>query len=218
MKLKKRKIAVIGGLVVLGFVVGLAGLFLAVLPQRSKAHDLDSQIAALQAQLVSMPATRHQPAVRAADLFALARAMPDKTDMPSIVLDLARAATTSRVTLNSITPSAPVPQPDGSLAVPLNVSVTGSWAHVGAFLRTLRLEVRTTKKDQKLLVAGRLFVADSVQLTALPTGSIQATLALDAFSYGVIPAATTSTDTTATTTTSSSSGSVQAAGATGSAG
>lgn len=204
------------GLVALGIVVALAGLLIAVLPQKSKSHDLDSQIAALQTKLVSLQAGGSRaPAIRAADLFALARAMPDTIDMPSIVLDLARAAAASHTTIASITPATAVAQPDGSLAVPVRVEVTGTWAQVTSLLHGLRQEVRTTR-EQKLRVAGRLFVVDNVQLTSSAAGGVDAVLSLDAFSYGVPPVVTASTDTTSTTT--APSGSVQAAGAGGSGG
>lgn len=217
MKGKRRQLVTVIGLVALGAVVGLAGLFLAVLPQQSQASKLDTQIASLQTKLVSLHAGSHNgPAIRAADLFSLARAMPDTTDMPGIVLDLSHAAAKTGATLVTITPGAPVVQVDGSQALPLTVDVSGTWSQVAGFLRALRLDVQV--KGQKLEVAGRLFVADSVQLNGGAGNQVTASMVINAFMYGVAPVATTSTGATSTTTTSSSSGSVSAAGATGSSG
>jgi hypothetical protein len=217
MKGKRRQVVIVAGFVGLGLVVGLAGLLLAVLPQKSKADRLDAQIASLQTKLVSLHAgPRRGPAIKAADLFSLARAMPDSADMPGIVLDLAHASSRSGAQLLTITPGAPIVQTDGAQALPITVVVGGSWTQVAAFLRALRLDVQV--KGQKLKVGGRLFVADSVQLTgASGRQEVQASLVLNAFSYGIAPVVT-STDTTSTTTTSAPSGSVQAAGASGSAG
>lgn len=218
MKAKRGQLLTSLSFVVLAVVVGLAGLLLAVLPQRSKTHQIDGQIAALQTKLATLHASSSRaPALRAADLFQLARAMPDSTDMPSVVLDLARAAGQSKVTLTSITPSAPLVQTDGSSAVPIHVVVDGKWAGIASFLRTLRLEVRAT--GEKLSVDGRLFVVDNVQLSTTGTDAVEATLNVNAFSYGVAPPPVdTSTTGTTTTTQSPPSGGVQAAGATGSTG
>jgi hypothetical protein len=216
---KRRQIAIVAGFVGLGVVVGLAGLLLAVLPQTSKASHLDTQIASLQTKLVSLHARPQRgPAIGAADLFSLARAMPDTADMPGIILDLSHASARSGAQLLTITPGAPLAQTDGSQALPITVVIGGSWTQVAAFLRALRLDVHL--KGQKLKVGGRLFVADSVQLTGASGNKqeVQASLVLNAFTYGVAPVVTLSTDPTATTTTTTTSGSVQAAGAPGSAG
>lgn len=218
MKVKRGQLLTSLCFVALAVVVGLGGLLLAVLPQRSKTHEIDRQIAALQTKLATLHGgAGRTPAVRAADLFQLARAMPDSTDMPSVVLDLARAADRSKVTLTSITPAAPLVQTDGSSAVPIHVVVDGKWVGIASFLRTLRLEVRAT--GEKLSVDGRLFVVDNVQLATTGTDQVSANLNVNAFSYGVAPPPVdTSTTGTTTTTQSSPSGSVQSAGAPGSTG
>jgi hypothetical protein len=171
-----------------------------------------------QAKLVALHATPTRvPVIPAADLFAIARAMPNTTDMPGILLDLSRASAATGVAIQSITPTAPVVQTDGSSAIPINLVVNGKWPSIAAFLRRLRLQVRVD--GNKLHVAGRLFVVDKIQFAANGSSpDLQATLALNAFTYGEAPPVTTSTDTTQTTTTSSSSGSVQAAGTPGATG
>jgi hypothetical protein len=221
MKAKHKNLLTLVGLVGGGVVVGLAGLLLAVLPQSSKAHDLAGQVAAAQTQLASLHGTpSHAPALRAADLFQLARAMPDNSDMPGLVLDLATAATRATVTLTSIAPSASVVQTDGSTAIPMRVTVDGKWDGVGRFVRNLRQNVRAS--GQKLTVTGRLFVVDNVSVVSgTSKAEVEATLTVNAFMYGVpLPPVTTDTTgaTTGTTTTATPPGSAQAAGATGGAG
>ena len=187
------------------------------MPQRSKASKLDTEIATAQAKLVSLHGRRRGPVIRAAELFQLARAMPDDADMPGIVLGLARAADATSVALSSIQPGAGVVQPDGSTAVPLSVVVDGKWSGVTAFLRALRSEVQV--KHGTLKASGRLFEVDTLAISS-GTGSseIEATLGVRAFSYGTaplpVPTDTTSTGTTTTTT----SGGTQAAAAPGSTG
>ena len=227
MKAKQQQLIAVVGLVALGVVVGIAGLLLAVLPQRSKVHSLDAEIAQTQAKLASLRSQSHRgPVIKAAQLFELARAMPDSTDMPGLIVDLSRAAADAKVSLLSVGPLPAVPQTDGASGVPLRIQITGSWTEIASFLHALRSNVRVNGGG-KLFVDGRLFTVDTVQLapnapatgtpgdTSGPKGELTASLSVNAFSYGVpvTTTTTTSTDTTATTTTTS--GSVSAAGSTG---
>lgn len=227
MKAKRQQLFVVVGLVALGVVVAVAGLLLAVLPQRAKAHSLDAEIAQTQSKLVTLRSQTHRgPVIKAAQLFQLARAMPDSTDMPGLIVDLSRAAADANVSLVSVGPQQAVVQPDGASGFPMRVSISGSWNGIADFLHALRSNVRVNGGG-KLFVDGRLFTVDSVQLapnaTAVgapgvatgPKGELTASLSVNAFSYG-LPAPTTAatTDSTGTTTTTTS-GSVSAAGSTG---
>jgi hypothetical protein len=231
LKAKKQLLGVLG-LVGLGVVVGLAGLLLAVAPQRTHAASLDKKIVAAQAQFASLHARSGRgPDLHAAQLFQLSRAMPDDADMPSIINDLSRAAARSSVSILAFTPSPTVVQTDGATAIPLQLTVTGNWHGVSSFLRALRTDVRVGKSS--LEVSGRVFVVDSVTLSLagsgaapstaggakVPSGELSAALTLDAFTYGV-PAPPVSTDTTSTSTTTTPAppGSAVASGSTGSAG
>lgn len=215
-KLKRSQIIACAGLGALAIVVAAAGFLLVVSPQQSKASRLDAEIAATQAKLATLHGRSRGPAIRAADLFQLARALPMTADMPGIVLGLARAATSSSVKLTAIQPvGTSVVQSDGALAYPVKVVVDGSWGGVTQFMRDLRLEVRVN--GAKLNATGRLFVVDNVQIaTGTGTSEVEATLNVNAFTYGVLPPPTdtTSTDTSSTTTTSSSGGAL-ASGSTG---
>lgn len=227
MKAKQQQLIAVVGLVALGVVVALAGLLIAVLPQRSKAHSLDAEIAQTQAKLASLRSQAHRgPVIKAAQLFQLARAMPDSTDMPGLIVDLSRAAADSKVSLLSVGPQAAVAQTDGASGLPLQIHIMGSWNAIANFLHALRSNVRVNGGG-KLSVDGRLFTVDSVELapnapatgasgdTSGPKGELTASLSVNAFSYGVpIPTTPISTDTTSTTTTTTS-GSVSAAGTTG---
>jgi Tfp pilus assembly protein PilO len=236
-KANRQQLILVIGLVALGVVVAVAGVLLAVLPQRSHVRKLDAQIATAQTKLATLRAeSHHGPLIRAAQLYQLARAMPNNTDMPGLILDLSRAAQDSRVTLLSVGPGQAIVQPDGSSGLPLKVTISGSWNDITAFLHALRSNVRVN--GGKLSVDGRMFTVDNVGLAPNaatagapapgtsgtpgvatgPKGELTATLSVNAFSYGVPPLPTVTTTTNGTTTTSttpSSSGSVSAAGSTG---
>lgn len=228
MKAKRQQLIAVIGLVALGVVVLVAGLLVAVLPQRSKAHNLDLEIAAAQAKLASLRTQTHRgPVIKAAQLFQLARAMPDSSDLPGLIVDLSRAAADAKVSLVSVAPQTAVPQLDGASGLPLKIEITGSWNGIAEFLHELRSNVRVNQGG-KLAVDGRLFTVDSVQLVPNATGSptagtpsgpkgeLMGELSVNAFTYGIpVPTTTTSTGTTTTTTTTTTSGSVSAAGSTG---
>jgi Tfp pilus assembly protein PilO len=207
---------VIGGLGALALIVALAGFLLAVRPQVSKTHKLDDEIAAAQLQLAGLrtAGTPKKPDIRAAELFQLARAMPDAPDMPGLLLELSRLADVSDVELAGLQPGQATQLTDGAMALPLQITVQGSWENVTRFLRNVRHNVRALAGG-RLAVAGRLLDVDSIQISPAGTGSaIQAVLAVNAFQYGVAPAPAPTT----TTTTSSGSTDQQAAGTTGGSG
>jgi Tfp pilus assembly protein PilO len=212
----------IGGLVLLGVVVALAGYLLAISPQSSKAQSLDGQIAEKQQQYLTLHEVRlgRNESLHAAELFQLSRAMPDTDDQPGIMLELSRLATASSMKLMAVGIQPRVALTDGSSAVPLNVSIDGSWTNLARFLRAMRNEVQVRGKS--LAIGGRLFTIDQIAITpsANTNGSIEAQLRMNAFDYGAPPSpsatAGVTANTTTSTTTTTSSGSQQAAGAPGS--
>ena len=189
------------GLPVLGLLIGLIGYFVLVSPQKGKSHRATEQIQALQAQLLELHRKPPKPvSPQAVDLFRLVKAMPDTNDMPGILRDLSRLARSSKVTIQTVTPTAQVPLLLGYGALPLTVALEGKFSNVSTFLARMRSQVRVGEKTMH--VTGRLLVPNQVQLTSSKDGAtVIATLSLDAFVYGVAPPAPTST--TDTTTTSS---------------
>jgi Tfp pilus assembly protein PilO len=212
------------GLPIFGLMLGLIGNFALVAPQKSKAQQLDAQVQAAQAQLAAsrQPAKTQKPAkapkpvkaptpqsVQAADLFRLTKAMPDSNDMPGVLINLSILAASSSVDLQSVTPSAIVALSQGYGALPLAVVIQGKFEHVADFLRRLRQQAVIGKKG-KLVVNGRLFLANEVAMTSTDGVTVSATLNLDAFVYGAgLPAPapavgpTGAAGTTSTTTTPS---------------
>jgi Tfp pilus assembly protein PilO len=215
----------IGGLAFAGVLVAVVGYLMVISPQGKKASSLDTEIATKQAQLDALhgPGATNKPSLHASELFQLARAMPNTDDQPGILLELSRLANASNVTLVAVSFQPRVAQTDGSSALPVGLTVDGSWAHFATFVRLVGNEVRT--KGSSFSIGGRLFVVDSIQITPnknIP-GTIEAILTMSAFDYGAPPsptatagAATSTTTTGTTTTTATTSGSQQAAGTSGS--
>jgi type IV pilus assembly protein PilO len=223
---KKLKPPVLIGLVVAGvLVVGLAGWFALVHPQGSKLKALKAEEASVQQQIddqrAKTAAARGAPRIHFADVYRLAKAMPDKTDMPDLLLELSQLARDTGIQFDSIEPQA-AESLSGYTVVPINVSFNGNFFNLADFLYRLRTLVDV--HNARLDATGRLFSVDTLTFSEAPQKfpRIQAQLVIDAFVYGTsvagatpgvaaAPAATdttstetTSTDTTATTTTDSS--------------
>ncbi len=204
--------ATIAVVVVAVLLVGFAGWFMVIRPQGSKlsnlkaeARNVEDKIAAYQQQVA---AARSAPKIEVADVYRLAKAMPSKTDMPDLVLELSQLARDTGIRFDSISPQ-PI-APIGSYSVlPISVTFNGNFYNLADFLYRLRSLV--TVHAGRLDATGRLFAVDTLTFneSELKFPQIQATLVIDAFIYAAAPApvapptapATPSTTTAATTTT-----------------
>jgi type IV pilus assembly protein PilO len=199
-------IAIVVGAVL---VVGLAGWFLLVRPQGGKLNDLKREAADVQLKIDAynqqVAAARSAPEIEVADVYRLAKAMPDRTDMPDLVLELSQLARDTGIRFDSITP-----QPISSLGpyqvLPISVTFNGNFYNLADFLYRLRSLVSV--HAGRLDATGRLFSVDTLSFNESPLKfpQIQAALVIDAFVYGAgtpAPAIVPPTDTTATTTTTS---------------
>jgi type II secretory pathway pseudopilin PulG len=194
------------GLIVLGFAVaGLGGWFMLIGPQRSKATELDTQIAdannAISAARALTLEAKKGAQIRVADLFRLTKAMPDQTDMPGILLQLTQVAEDSGISFEQITPSTTATPVSGYLAIPITVEFRGNFYDLSDFLYRLRnlVDVRRGALD----ATGRLFAIDSIEFAeASPPGfpEIRAHLVIDAFVFGTGTAPTVPGPTGAPTT------------------
>jgi hypothetical protein len=215
---KKRKLspaATAGIGIGVTLLIAVAAWFLAISPQRSRAADLDKQIAEVETQITQarsaqMEAANFKP-IKAADLFRLTKAMPADSDMSGVLLELSRVAGETGIVFQSITPGPT--SPAGVFRVqPIDVVFTGDFYALSDFLYRLRNLVAVQKG--RLIANGRLFAVDKFQFVEGDSGfpSIKAALTISAFLYGTgpvagaptTPVAPTSTDTTSTDTTSTS--------------
>ena len=189
-------------------IVAVVGYFLVVKPKQDASGSLDGQIAELQTQVDAAftarpqgPDAAPQVAIRAADVFKLTKAMPNRDDMPGIMLELNSVASASGVEFRSITPAAPLPQ-TGYLAVPINLTFVGSFYNLTDFL--FRLRNLVVVRDGDLQARGRLFSLDSLAFHAGPNGfpEIEAALTVTAYVYSATtPEGTVPTETAPSTTT-----------------
>lgn len=182
---------VVIALIVVGFVVaGLGGWFVLIGPQRSKATELDTQIAdtnnAISAAHALTLEAKKGALIRVADLFRLTKAMPDQTDMPGILLQLNQVAEDSGISFEQITPATTAIPISGYLAIPITVEFQGNFYDLSDFLYRLRnlVDVRRGALD----ATGRLFAIDSIEFAEAPPPpgfpEIRAHLVIDAFVFG----------------------------------
>lgn len=222
--MKRNKIpqsAQIAIVVVVLLFVAVAGYFVLIRPQRSKAAELTTQIASTEQQIqearVADLRFKHTPKVRVADLFRLTKAMPDQADEPGIILQINEIARATGITFDSISPQAATVV-SGYQAIPITLVFQGSFYDLSDFLFRLRKLVDVNRGE--LDSTGRLFAVDTVNFDegdrSFP--QIKATLTVDAFVFGAStlagsaaePAAastpSTASPTTPTSTTTQSTG------------
>lgn len=198
-------IAIIVGSVLL---VGFAGWFLLVRPQGGKLADLKRQTADMQQRIDAynqqVAAARSAPKIEVADVYRLAKAMPDRTDMPDLVLELSQLARDTGIRFDSIAPQ-PLVSLGAYQVIPISVTFNGNFYNLADFLYRLRSLVSV--HGGRLDATGRLFSVDTLTFNESPLRfpQIQASLVIDAFVYGAgaptPPPVAPTTTTTATTTT-----------------
>jgi hypothetical protein len=209
-----------GAIAILLLIFAYAGHSMVVAPQGVKAAKLQKKADAVQVQIFKRQAEirkgLHPPTIETADLFKLARAMPDRTDMPGIILTLSDLARSSGIKFDLIEPVPGGAVPSGSYATDrIHLLFNGDFYGLSDFLYRLRSLVAV--HDGKLDATGRLFNVDTVTFNVLTDSfpKISAELFVNAYVYGsAAPPATTAPTTTSTTTTTASDGTTPPAGAT----
>ena len=87
---------------------GFAAWFLLVHPQSGKVANLKRQATDVQEKIDAynqqVAAARSAPKIEVADVYRLAKAMPDKTDMPDLLLELSQLARDTGIRFDSISP------------------------------------------------------------------------------------------------------------------
>ena len=220
-EVKQLKPPVLIAIVVAGVLVfALGGWFALVHPQSGKLKELQAQSQSLQQQIddqrAKTAAARGAPKIHVADVYRLAKAMPSKTDMPDLVLELSQLARDTGISFDSISPQ-PVAAVGSYSVLPISVTFNGNFYNLADFLYRLRSLV--TVHAGRLDATGRLFSVDTLAFNEgqAKFPQIQATLVIDAFVYAAAPASvpaatppaatTTTGSTTETTTTDESSSS-----------
>src|SRR2546421_11148362 len=178
--------ALIGIMVGAVLVFGLAGWFLLVRPRGAQLKDLKPQTADVQSRIGAyrqqVAAVRAAPKIEVADVYRLAKAMPDRTDMPDLLLELSQLARDTGIRFDSISPQASAPIAN-YMVLPVSVTFQGNFYNLADFLYRLRSLVSV--HAGRLDATGRLFAVDTLTFneSALKFPQIQATLVVDAFVY-----------------------------------
>ena len=196
-------------------IVAAVGWFALISPKQARSSELDDEIADLQTKLtlVSRPTPQDEPPrveIDVADLFKLAKAMPDRDDMPGILLELNSTALSTGVEFRSIQPGAPLTR-GAYYAMPITLTYAGNYYDLADFL--FRLRNLVTVRDGVLDASGRLYTLDAIEFKEGEKGfpAVDAVLTISAYSFGtsptagVTPAAATTTSATETTATGTTS-------------
>ncbi len=220
---RRSKGAQIGAAAALVAAIAVGGWFLLVKPTRQDAKKLAVEIAAVETQVAKRKEELAKPyaqvEIRASDLYRLTRAIPDRSDMSGVLLQLDRLAKGNKVKLQAVSPGSPVAGA-GFDELPIAVEVRGRFADVSSFLGAAQRLTRVKKGH--LDSTGRLYVIKSVNLAqdaerGFP--SVSGQLGLSAYVFtGIAPALPTApqADTTGEqppTQSASPAGSTEAAGA-----
>jgi Tfp pilus assembly protein PilO len=185
-------------------------------PKRAESGRLDAEIAELESKIAAgakqaTAAQEPEARINVADLFRLAKAMPDAEDMPGIILEVNSIASSAGIEFLSIQPQ-PAVAAGSRRALPLTLTFEGNYYDLTDFLYRLRTLV--TVKDGKLHASGRLYTLDALDMHEAKTGfpHIEAVLTVSAYAFGTgapaaappaapAPGAPTETATSETTTT-----------------
>lgn len=211
----------VAGAAVAVLLVAVAGYMLLVSPQKAEATKVQKQVVAEQGAIVQrraeLRAGLHPPTIETADVYRLARAMPDRQDMPGIILTLSEVASEAGIHFSLIEPqTAPLPGAGAYQTYRIHLQFSGDFYGLSDFLYRLRSLV--VVHDGKLEAAGRLFnveqLAFSVDGKSFP--QISADLFVDAYVYGAAapPAAAAAPTTTTSSSDTSLSSDASATGAT----
>jgi hypothetical protein len=175
-------------LVVVGLLVaGALGYFALISPKRSSSAELATEIvlteSEIQARRIAQRQTPTAEPIRAADLFRVTKAMPNKYDMPGMLLELNRIARETGIRFESITPQDGA-DAGGYLRQPIDLVFEGNFYELSDFLYRLRTLVSV--HGGELRATGRLFTVRTLSFVegerTFP--QIKATLGVDAYVYG----------------------------------
>jgi Tfp pilus assembly protein PilO len=210
----KKKLAALNlkvqiGLVVAGLLVfAVGGYMLVISPKQAQASQVRAQVDSEQTQIYQRRAQvrqdQHPPTIQTADLFRLARAMPDREDMPGIILTLSQVARSAGIRFDLIEPvvnGTPVGIAGPFQSERIHLLFNGDFYGLSDFLYRVRSLVAV--HDGKLEASGRLFNVDTVtfNVTGNTFPRISAELFVDAYVYSSSATPTTTPSTTPGTTT-----------------
>jgi type IV pilus assembly PilO-like protein len=184
------------GAAALSVLLAVAGWFLLISPERSKAADLKTQRATqvqknqqLQLDIAQLKAEFNTLPTKQAELAKIKQQLPNNPALPSLVRSLTTIANQSGAGLTSVSPGAPVAvtttnttsasgattvtaAPAGLVSIPITIVVDGTYAQSELFLQKLQNAVTRAFLVQHLSIA----VLDSPSLSnstpVAPSGNL----------------------------------------------
>ena len=175
----------------IGLVIVAAVVWFALIgPKGAKGAALDEEKADLESKITlatqKAKGDENTPTpvqIDVADLFRLAKAMPDREDMPGVLLEIDSVSTAAGVRFLSIQPGEPVTY-TGYYAVPVTLTFEGNYYDLTDFL--FRLRNLVSVRDGVLEANGRFYTLDALDLAEGGDGfpTITATLTVSAYSFG----------------------------------
>ncbi|HWJ30864.1 MAG TPA: type 4a pilus biogenesis protein PilO [Gaiellaceae bacterium] len=194
--------------------LAVAGYMFVVSPQGAKANKLQQQADAVQTQIYQRRAAirkgLHPPTIETADLFRLARAMPDRQDMPGIILTLSELARSSGIKFDLIEPVDAGTATGSYQTDRIHLLFNGDFYGLSDFLYRMRSLVSV--HNGTLDAHGRLFNVDTLTFNVVPNAfpKISAELFVNAYVYGAPTVAAPATPSTSTTTSAAPDGATAA--------
>ena len=157
----------------LSVLLAVAGWFLLISPERSKATDLHAQRVAqvqkndqLRLQIAQLQAAYKTLPAKQAELAVIKRQLPNNPALPTLVRSLTSIAAASGAGLTSVAPGAPAAATaagsgaaataavtPGLMVVPVTIVVDGSYAENELFLQKLQNAVTRAFLVQKVSVS-----------------------------------------------------------------
>lgn len=150
--------------VVAALVVLLVGWFGLIATERSKASNVDTQIAQKQDQLTAAQALVSTTTKGAAEaqFKAAEKVLPDDPRMSQVVRQFVAANVTAGTQIDSVIPGA-VTTVGAGQAVPITLTVEGQYFAIRHFLALL--QAHAAMKRDKVVGDGRLYSVDGIQFT-----------------------------------------------------
>jgi type IV pilus assembly protein PilO len=128
----------------------IAAVLLLLVPRFGDLATLDGElqaakdeVAQTQALLAQLEQAKSDAALTQAELLQLANQMPERPELPSLLIELQDVSNAAGLRFNSVTPAEPVPAVAGTYKeVLMTVDVQGKWADVLDYMRRLNRMTR----------------------------------------------------------------------------
>ena len=191
----KKNVPVLAVVAIALLIVAAVGYFALIRPKGAESARLQEQITELDAKVTEARLAQRQldrvPVIKVAELFDLSKAMPNKEDMPGVILELNSVAASTGIRFIAITPQGTVSR-TGYKVQPIQLTFHGNYFDLTDFL--FRMRNLVTVRDGVLRASGRLFTLDNIDFHESPINGfpeIEAVLVVSAY---VFDSASTGTD------------------------